>query len=908
MAMVVKNNMSAVNTLNTLNKNTSALQKSLAKVSSGMKINSAQDDASGYAISERMRVMISSLDQANQNTQNGSSLMKVAEGAVANTIEIIKTLKQKAIDAATDTNTDDDRATIQKEIDQFVDQIDDNALVTYNGKYLVDGSKVQAGQATYTAFTNQQLREDTEGSTKLVDLYNRKGEKLEILSTDRITASYVKNGQTFVTTFQVSETTLQGIFTVLETLEDGTQFADYTNPSVIGAIGTTAESSVSGSSNGYTYAQLAAAKAAADAKVEELTAQLEDAQGALGRNSVNGSGWSTQGTVDGTLDAAKTITDTSLVNGAAGALAAALEKVSVLRADSNLFFEDKSDIGDFKNDVTTYGGSGSVNAFAVTAGDGSDEDNSNWDGNSAYMAKGTSNVLTAVQNTLTALDARLAVSDSNWGTVSATNSSRANVQAARDELQTAYDNYKNALQTRDDLKTELDEAKTLQQALTDNVNAIEYKNQAEELETDVYTAIRAQLELAANPSNDTATARLQATDWVGVRDTSSNANTAAQSLSADFSLIQFYPADSNQSTAEFSEALDKLASTITDQLTTYIEQNANADGDAAAIMAAFLSNFGSVPNAATAPDSVPSGDWAAGTGGSWGDLSGLLDYSSITDTTVLSAANWSATANTTTGAGTTQDLAEYGATYDKYLEAKTAAASETAELARAMQEFGDSSSSGNIAVISSKNVGLNTANAVVETPDGKVGLTVTAANEGLSGQISGISISVADAQGNVRKSINTSLNAWKVSIFASNEATEDTSLKIHIGSAANQSIAVDLKDMRAEALGLKGNDGRVVSVATQDLANAAIAAFDNALQKALDQQTTIGAIEARLEYTASNLTTASENVQASESTIRDADMAKEMTNYTKNNVLLQAAQSMLAQANQNSSAVLSLLQ
>ena len=84
--------------------------------------------------------------------------------------------------------------------------------------------------------------------------------------------------------------------------------------------------------------------------------------------------------------------------------------------------------------------------------------------------------------------------------------------------------------------------------------------------------------------------------------------------------------------------------------------------------------------------------------------------------------------------------------------------------------------------------------------------------------------------------------------------------------------------------------------------------LDNAVQKALDQQTTIGSVQSRLSYTSSNLTTASENVQASESTIRDADMAKEMTEYTKNNVLLQAAQSMLAQANQSSSSVLSLLQ
>ena len=115
--MVVKNNMSAINTLNTLNKNHSALAKSLQKVSSGMRINSAADDASGYAISERMRVQIRSLDQDNRNTQNGNSMMKVAEGAVSSTVEILKTLKEKVINAANDTNTDSDRQQIQKELD-----------------------------------------------------------------------------------------------------------------------------------------------------------------------------------------------------------------------------------------------------------------------------------------------------------------------------------------------------------------------------------------------------------------------------------------------------------------------------------------------------------------------------------------------------------------------------------------------------------------------------------------------------------------------------------------------------------------------------------------------------------------------------------------------------------------------
>ena len=141
MAMVVKNNMSAVKTLGTLNKNSSALAKSLQKVSSGMKINSAADDASGYSISERMRVMVRSLDQADANTQNGVSLMKVAEGAVSSTVDILRTMKEKAINAANDSNTDADRATIQKEIDQLRTEIDRIARDTeFNTMTVLDGT------------------------------------------------------------------------------------------------------------------------------------------------------------------------------------------------------------------------------------------------------------------------------------------------------------------------------------------------------------------------------------------------------------------------------------------------------------------------------------------------------------------------------------------------------------------------------------------------------------------------------------------------------------------------------------------------------------------------------------------------------------------------------------------------
>ena len=166
---------------------------------------------------------------------------------------------------------------------------------------------------------------------------------------------------------------------------------------------------------------------------------------------------------------------------------------------------------------------------------------------------------------------------------------------------------------------------------------------------------------------------------------------------------------------------------------------------------------------------------------------------------------------------------------------------------------------------------------------------------------------ITDNKGNVNKSANAALDAFDESLRAQNKS-EDNSIVMQIGTKAGQSINVGLTDMKAIALGLQGDDGKTLSIGNQENANAAINVLDAAIQKALDQQTTIGSIESRLEYTRSNLTTASENVTAAESTIRDADMAKEMTEYTKNNVLMQAAQSMLAQANQSSSNVLSLLQ
>ena len=151
MAMTVLNNLSAQKALGELNKNSNALGKSLQKVSTGQKLNAAKDDASAYSISEQMRSKIRALEQGVHNVQNGSAMLKIAEGGIQNIVEELRELKELAIDAANDSNTDDDRRIMQKVFDQKKDNINDIATSTnYNGKRLLDGSYFRPNSAPST--------------------------------------------------------------------------------------------------------------------------------------------------------------------------------------------------------------------------------------------------------------------------------------------------------------------------------------------------------------------------------------------------------------------------------------------------------------------------------------------------------------------------------------------------------------------------------------------------------------------------------------------------------------------------------------------------------------------------------------------------------------------------------------
>ena len=208
--------------------------------------------------------------------------------------------------------------------------------------------------------------------------------------------------------------------------------------------------------------------------------------------------------------------------------------------------------------------------------------------------------------------------------------------------------------------------------------------------------------------------------------------------------------------------------------------------------------------------------------------------------------------------------------------------------------------------ITANNIGVGTSNPgnPIERPGTMTG-TVTYTNLDLNYNVNAPNVIEPDS--------GTTTTTDTVTHTQTTGGLKGDPLIIHHGPKANQALHCYINDMHTDAMGLSGT-----KVVTREAAQWAlsddstdpprIGAIDQAINYALNEATTVGAYISRLETTEDNLVISSENTQASESTIRDADMAKEMTEFTKNNVLAQASQSMLAQANQNSSSVLSLLQ
>lgn len=193
---------------------------------------------------------------------------------------------------------------------------------------------------------------------------------------------------------------------------------------------------------------------------------------------------------------------------------------------------------------------------------------------------------------------------------------------------------------------------------------------------------------------------------------------------------------------------------------------------------------------------------------------------------------------------------------------------------------------------------LAASSVSIDTAKGTINVV---GQDGTSFALSNLKLTAADASGNALSLFNNKFSSMK-----ENQAAQDThvdsSLNFQIGANEGQTMKMDINKMNVQGLALAS-----VDISTQQGAETATTVIDNATAAVSSERAKLGAFSNRLEHTINNLGTSSENLTSAESRIRDVDMAKEMSTFSKNNILSQAAQAMLAQANQQPQQVLQLL-
>ena len=159
MALTINTNVASLNAQRNLGTSQASLNKSMQRLSSGLRINSAKDDAAGLAISDRMTAQIRGLNQASRNANDGISLAQTAEGALQESTNILQRIRELAVQSANDTNSASDRSSLDSEVTQLVAELDRIAETTaFNGREVIDGTMSDATfQVGANAGTNQTI-------------------------------------------------------------------------------------------------------------------------------------------------------------------------------------------------------------------------------------------------------------------------------------------------------------------------------------------------------------------------------------------------------------------------------------------------------------------------------------------------------------------------------------------------------------------------------------------------------------------------------------------------------------------------------------------------------------------------------------------------------------------------------
>ena len=954
MSMVIQHNIPALQTYNIVNGTSNSLQKSIAKLSSGLRINSAADDAAGLAISEKMRAQIGGLDKAVANTQDGISLIQTAEGALQETHSILQRMRELSVQAANDTLTQQDRSYVQVEIDQLNDEITRIGDTTqFNKKKILNGDA-----AALWSSDDNETKAIINGGLRKTDQF---GQKVSVEGNYNIRVK-ADPGQGEV---QKSD--------IMKIKHDDVVI----NKSVNTNLGVT------------------------DVSVSNVAAGSYKLEFAASNPGV-GAGTEAVGLLTGSYGLGGTMNQTTSTVTFQDGIGAPVTKITVSTTDGvEIWSTTGSDL--FKYAEAADSANGTTAADQIAFFNGRSQANI-----------GNGPIFVGVKDEIIAAAAAKGISLSGFGEVDGEEAPALTTITKNGTAPGIKITYETAAPGLDPTVT-IEEGESSPIA-ADNVFSVAVGDSLQEnasilFEVTNIDTVNRQVTLKATATklsqdgvNSTATQDnivLTLTDegavgdavnldklFGGTSEASSvtiNLNEAYEPATWGFSPIsegaKFVYFVTSQQAESNANAIEVDVSGTLDS--SWEDKWDNSpyrgntlgyllNGDSLADTEVHFKNFYLNEKTGT----VTEGDITMSTGSRFNmGATGALATASTEPASMLAKFDAAYIGKVATGDTKLRDLDKFWNSEGVFMldDAKTITLNQAngntasvtlysydtlddvaAKLNTAVadglgqKKYVDDATKfvtfvGNGSTTNSESVdGTFLIRSVVPGKSGEITLsgdedilnalslnTIQKATESAftvdvedahTGEIikQGVKVTGNIAYGLIDDNVDVEFSelsgisaAWneKLNKFVHSSATQETTLHLadnttvlQIGANEGEDLALNIGDMRSHALGLDG-----VNVMSHDRAARSITIIDRAIDKVSTQRANLGAYQNRLEYTASNLTTASENLSSAESRIRDTDMAKEMMNFTKLNIMLQAGNSMLAQANQQPQNVLSLI-
>jgi len=955
--MIINTNLASMNTIRQLGINEKATQSSLAKLSSGLKINSAADDAAGLSISEKMRGQISGLNQASSNAQTGINMVSTAEGALNESTSILQRMRELAVQAGNDTNTTTDRGAMQTEMNQLTSEINRIGNTTqFNTQNLLKGTNAAAvttAQAVTTVSAGV-----TGVATGSISDFTVNAKSVAAVASSTFVQGNTANatgaiGATAQTTNSVAgkdSTAIAAELTFTSTAKGTALNGDAVNIVQSAQV-------AAGVAQNSTIAQ--------DAVTGAITISIgTDAAGnsLLGSKYTDPNAKPTVGdlyTAITTADNYATSGFTVNVQGVASADTLANYKSSVT-SDTNLYstsfaggVNETNGVNTFSitsavkeaGDTITVGGqtftgvSGAADAtkgqFSVVDGNAAGATDIDSQAASLFLAIAANSSLSTRFDTTDANTVGPATSGAAaGGIITLVEKDGQATGKALAAVTTAGAGTNNDLIVSDGSGNNL---KTITLAsdggATPGTGAVATCPD----NADGSNSGGLLITLGSDPNQNTAAAIQAAVQKLGVVALKDSTGTAT-GQTVDFGNYTF------KSTGNWDA--EETGSDITSPSSTIVGGTSAVKGDYSFdVTKPFAAGDQVTIKGQTFTAVDGSVNSVSGSAGQF-DISGGTDQQAASLSTAIGLNSVLGSAYSTANTGSTIEMTENVASGAdmKANDLKTGAAGTQGQYTVNVSDLMTNGASlvldGQSITASNKtsNVGYDNGTAIKVA--GSVAEQTNALADAINknATLSANYNATVDGSGNLvlaQTAAGANTNAPQVSTVSSTSG--DFSAKLQIGANSGQTMTIDISDMRSVALGISGNgssstvkanDGSVASyvavadvsngtdnnntefgldISTADKATAAISVIDDATNAVSAERSNLGAYQNRLEHTINNLGTSSQNITTAEANIRDVDMASEMTNFQKNNILQQAAQAMLAQANQQPQGVLQLL-